>query len=49
VSLQDLFARREAAERGPADTQITPEQLALQNTVLQELRCRSYAAWSTKN
>src|SRR5919107_4579379 len=38
VSLQDLFARREGAERGPADTQLTPEQLALQNTVLQELR-----------
>ncbi len=38
VSLQDLFARREAAERGPADTQLTPEQLALQNAVLQELR-----------
>jgi RNA polymerase sigma-70 factor (ECF subfamily) len=38
VSLQDLFARREAADRGPADTQLTPEQLALQNTVLGELR-----------
>src|SRR5215207_6490495 len=38
VSLQDLFARREAADRGPADAQLTPEQLALQNTVLQELR-----------
>jgi RNA polymerase sigma factor (sigma-70 family) len=37
VSLQELFARREAADRGPADTQLTPEQLALQNTVLQEL------------
>jgi RNA polymerase sigma-70 factor (ECF subfamily) len=37
VSLQDLFARREAADRGPADTQLTPEQLALQNTVVQEL------------
>jgi RNA polymerase sigma-70 factor (ECF subfamily) len=35
--LQELFARREAADRGPADTQLTPEQLALQNTVLQEL------------
>jgi RNA polymerase sigma-70 factor (ECF subfamily) len=35
VSLQELFARREAADRGPADTQLTPEQLALQNTVLQ--------------
>jgi RNA polymerase sigma-70 factor, ECF subfamily len=38
VSLQDLFAQREAADRGPADTQLTPEQLALQNTVLGELR-----------
>src|SRR5918995_421444 len=38
VSLQDLFARREGMDRGPADTQLTPEQLALQNTVLQELR-----------
>src|SRR5215213_2034746 len=38
VSLQDLFARREAANREPADTQLTPEQLTLQNTVLQELR-----------
>jgi RNA polymerase sigma-70 factor (ECF subfamily) len=38
VSLQDLFARREAADSGPEDTQLTPEQLALQNTVLQELR-----------
>jgi len=42
VSLQDLFARREAADRGPADTQLTPEQLALQNTVLQELRRMVY-------
>jgi RNA polymerase sigma-70 factor, ECF subfamily len=38
VSLQDLFAQREAADRGPADTQLTPEQLAYQNTVLGELR-----------
>src|ERR671910_1135766 len=38
VSLQDLFARREGADRGPADTQLTPEELALQSTVLQELR-----------
>ena len=38
VSLQDLIARREAADGGPADTQLPPEQLALQNTVLQELR-----------
>ena len=26
------------ADRGPAETQLTPEQLALQNTVLWELR-----------
>ena len=38
VSLQDLFARREAADRGPADTQLTPEQLTFQNMVLGELR-----------
>lgn len=38
VSLQELFARREAADRGPADAQLSPEQLALQSTVLQELR-----------
>src|SRR5215212_8323200 len=38
VSLQDLVARREAADREPADSQLTPEQLALQNTVLRELR-----------
>jgi len=38
VSLQDLFAKREAADRGPADTQLTPEELAFQNTVLGELR-----------
>ncbi len=38
VSLQELFARREAADREPADTQLSPEQLALQSTVLQELR-----------
>ena len=38
VSLQDLFAGREAADRGPADTQLTPEQLAYQNSVLGELR-----------
>jgi RNA polymerase sigma-70 factor (ECF subfamily) len=38
VSLQDLIARREAADRGPADTQLTPEQLAFQNMVLGELR-----------
>jgi RNA polymerase sigma-70 factor, ECF subfamily len=34
VSLQDLFARRQAANREPADTQLSPEQLALQYTVL---------------
>jgi RNA polymerase sigma-70 factor (ECF subfamily) len=38
VSLQDLFARRGAADLGPADTQLTPEQLAFQNSVLGELR-----------
>src|SRR3712207_2831664 len=38
VSLQDLFAQREAADRGPADTQLTPEELAFQNMVLGELR-----------
>jgi RNA polymerase sigma-70 factor, ECF subfamily len=40
VSLQDLFARREVADRGPADTQLTPEQLTLQNILLEELRRR---------
>jgi RNA polymerase sigma-70 factor, ECF subfamily len=38
VALQDLFAQRDAADRGPADTQLTPEQLAFQNMVLGELR-----------
>ena len=38
VSLQDLFARRDVADRGPADTQLTPEQLTFQNMVLGELR-----------
>jgi RNA polymerase sigma-70 factor, ECF subfamily len=38
VSLQELFARRKAANREPTDPQLSPEQLALQNTVLQELR-----------
>src|SRR5918998_1583988 len=38
ASLQDLFARREAADRGLADTQLTPEQLTFQNIVLGELR-----------
>jgi RNA polymerase sigma-70 factor (ECF subfamily) len=38
VSLQELFARREAADRGPAAPQMTPEELAIQNMVLGELR-----------
>jgi len=38
VSLQDLLARREVADRGPTDPQLTPEQLAFQNMVLGELR-----------
>jgi RNA polymerase sigma-70 factor (ECF subfamily) len=38
VSLQDLFARRGAADRGPADPHLTPEQLAYQNMVLTKLR-----------
>jgi RNA polymerase sigma-70 factor, ECF subfamily len=38
VSLQDLFARREGADRGLADPHLTSEQQALQNTVLGELR-----------
>ena len=38
VSLQDLFAWRETADRGPADAQLTPEQVAIQDTVLKELR-----------
>jgi RNA polymerase sigma-70 factor, ECF subfamily len=38
VSLQEFFARRDGADRGPADPQLTSEQLALQNTVLGELR-----------
>src|SRR3712207_5384212 len=38
VSLQELIDRREAADFGPADTQLTPEQLAYQNTVLGKLR-----------
>jgi RNA polymerase sigma-70 factor, ECF subfamily len=37
VSMQELLARRGAADRSPADTQLSPEQLALQSTVLQEL------------
>jgi RNA polymerase sigma-70 factor, ECF subfamily len=38
VSLQELLARRGAADHSPADAQLSPEQLALQSTVLQELR-----------
>jgi RNA polymerase sigma-70 factor (ECF subfamily) len=38
VSLQDVFARREAADRGLADHHLTPEQLAYQNMVLTNLR-----------
>ncbi len=38
VSLQELFTRREAADGGPADNQLTAEQLAFQNIVLGELR-----------
>ena len=38
VSLQELYARREADDRGPAEPQLTTEQLALRNTVLEELR-----------
>ena len=38
VSLQELSARRETGNREPADTQPSPEQQALQSTVLRELR-----------
>jgi RNA polymerase sigma-70 factor (ECF subfamily) len=38
VSLQELLARRGAADRGPAEPQPTTEQLALRNAVLRELR-----------
>jgi len=38
VSLQELLARRGVADQGPADSQPTPEQISLQNTVLQQLR-----------
>ncbi len=38
VSLQDLFAQHDAADRGPADNQLSPEQLTYQNMVLGELR-----------
>ena len=38
VSLQELLARRGTADRRPAEIQPTPEQLALQNGVLEELR-----------
>ncbi len=38
VSLQELFARRGAADHGLAESPFTPEQLVLQNTVIEELR-----------
>jgi RNA polymerase sigma-70 factor (ECF subfamily) len=38
VSLQELLDRRGASDRGPADTQLAAEQLALQNAVLGELQ-----------
>jgi len=38
VSLQDLFAQREAAGPRSAAPQLTPEELALQNMVLRELQ-----------
>ena len=38
VSLQDLLARHEANDSGLSDTHLTPEQLALQNTLLGDLR-----------
>src|SRR5215208_4158422 len=40
VSLTELKRRRwrDVADRGPGDTQLTPEQLAFQNMVLGELR-----------
>ena len=38
VSLQELSARHETADREPADTQLTPEQQTFQNMVLDELR-----------
>ena len=38
VSLQELLARRQGADRGPPDTQLTPEQLTYQSIVLGELR-----------
>ena len=38
VSLQELLARHGAADRGPAESRPTAEQLALQSTVLGELR-----------
>src|SRR5918994_1123567 len=37
VSLQDIFAGREAADRGPADNELNPEKQAGQNAVLEEL------------
>jgi len=38
VSLQELLDRRGAADLGPAESQPTPGQLAIQNTVFEELR-----------
>ena len=38
MSLQELLDRRGAADLGPAEPQLTTEQLALRNTVLEELR-----------
>jgi len=38
VSLQELLDRRGASDRGPADTQLAAEQLALQNAVLGKLQ-----------
>ena len=38
VSLQELLARRGAADREPEESRPTAEQLALQNAVLRELR-----------
>src|SRR5215217_5055889 len=38
VSLQELLARRGAADRGLAESRLTPEHLVLQNGVLEELR-----------
>ena len=38
MSLQELLDRRGAADLGPAEPQSTPEQLAIQNTVFEELQ-----------